>query len=87
MNLFQLLLDPDLSVIQSKRLPDKYFDNKGYSVSYPYTSNSTKRQKRKQTIVGQLSKSKEDPESTYSNCVSSSEIVLNLPNKHVYEGI
>ncbi|VDP67953.1 unnamed protein product [Schistosoma mattheei] len=87
LNLFQLLLDPDLSVIQSKRLPDKYFDNKGYSVSYPYTSNSTKRQKRKQTIVGQLVKSKEDPESTYSNCVSSSEIVLNLPNKHVYEGI
>ncbi|CAH8674479.1 unnamed protein product [Schistosoma bovis] len=85
LNLFQFLLDPDLSVIQSKRLPDKYFDNKGYSVSYPYTSNSTKRQKRKQTIVGQLSKSKEDPESTYSNCVSSSEIVLNLPNKHVYE--
>ncbi|CAH8680699.1 unnamed protein product [Schistosoma haematobium] len=85
LNLFQLLLDPDLSVIQSKRLPDKYFDNKGYSVSYPYTSNSTKRQKRKQTIVGQLGKSKEDPESTYSNCVSSSEIVLNLPNKHVYE--
>ncbi|CAH8669548.1 unnamed protein product [Schistosoma margrebowiei] len=85
LNLFQLLLDPDLSVIQSKRLPDKYFDNKGYSVSYPYTSNSTKRQKRKQTIVGQLVKSKEDPESTYSNCVSSSEIVLNLPNKHVYE--
>ncbi|XP_018655511.1 suppressor of actin (sac)-related [Schistosoma mansoni] len=85
LNLFPLPLDPDLSVIQPKRLPDKYFDNKGYSVSYPYTSNSTKRQKRKQITVGQLVKSKEDPESIYSNCVLSSEIMLNLPNKHVYE--
>ncbi|CAH8682244.1 unnamed protein product [Schistosoma rodhaini] len=85
LNLFPLPLDPDLSVIQPKRLPDKYFDNKGYSVSYPYTSNSTKRQKRKQITVDQLVKSKEDPESIYSNCVSSSEIMLNLPNKHVYE--
>ncbi|CAH8679994.1 unnamed protein product, partial [Schistosoma rodhaini] len=85
LNLFPLPLDPDLSVIQPKRLPDKYFDNKGYSVSYPYTSNSTKRQKRKQITVDQLVKSKEDPESIYSNCVLSSEIMLNLPNKHVYE--
>ncbi|CAH8594970.1 unnamed protein product [Schistosoma turkestanicum] len=86
LNLFQSPLDSDLSLlIQSKRVPDKYSDYKGYSVSYPYTFNSVKRQKRKQTIVGQLVKSKEDSESINLNRVSSSEITLSLPNKQIYE--
>ncbi|TNN18321.1 Polyphosphoinositide phosphatase isoform 1 [Schistosoma japonicum] len=85
LNLFQSPLHPELSLVQSKRLFEKCSEAKGCSLSYLYPSNSTKRQKRKQTVAGQLVTSKEGREIVYSNCVSAFEIMLSEPPKHVYE--